>query len=420
MPPFHHPNLRDHAEPSFAVSDTGVTLSETQLHRDDSRPAHFVAAPAGISFRDPEALSPSAGVLPRSLDAFPQDYFQSRSRFLDLLRLAGGRSESHEIAARGPQGQPLHIDIGIFGPENPKRVLLHIAGMHGIEGFVGSAIQSEVLRAKPLVGGDAGFVLVHCLNPWGMAHLRRANEDNIDLNRNFLPAGGQWEGTPEGYRLLNGILNPSRREELSAWFYPSAIGSILRHGFTPLKQAVLDGQFDQPAGIMFGGHGRAESSRFIDAWLRRTLGSVERVLGIDVHAGLGSFARQTLFIEHRRSNPRVAEIERALEMRLTTLPEGAGPYVPTARGAACDALPALFPDARVDWLLQEFGTYSALRVLRALREENFFYHHGTAQERQSYATHFREMFTPQSFQWRESVLRTGVNLVARAAQNLLA
>jgi hypothetical protein len=30
------------------------------------------------------------------------------------------------------------------------------------------------------------LLLIYAVNPYGFSHLRRVNEDNIDLNRNFL------------------------------------------------------------------------------------------------------------------------------------------------------------------------------------------------------------------------------------------
>ncbi len=371
-----------------------------------------------ISFAEPAFLEPKPGALPRSLEAFPQSYFESRARFLDLVRVAGGRLHSHQIEARGPGDEALHIDIAVLGSTRPKNVLLHLAGVHGVEGFVGAAIQSEILRAKPLVEGDCALVLVHCLNPWGMAHLRRSNEDNVDLNRNFLGGEADWRGTPPGYSVLNGLLNPKSQRDMEVWFYPSVIGKIMRHGFSPLKQAVLDGQYDNPQGLMFGGHKRAESTAFLDGWLRRELSTAQRVIGIDVHAGMGPYARQTLFVEYRRSNPRVASLGQALEMPLTPLPDSSESYTPTARGAVCNAIPALFDGAKVDWFLQEFGTFSALKVLHALRRENFLYHHGTQEEHRENAQTFLAMFNPTDFAWREQVLRTGVRLAARAASAL--
>jgi hypothetical protein len=46
------------------------------------------------------------------------------------------------------------------------------------------------------VGSDDAVVFVHALNPYGMAWLRRVNENNIDLNRNFM----EFEKGPSLYQ----------------------------------------------------------------------------------------------------------------------------------------------------------------------------------------------------------------------------
>lgn len=52
----------------------------------------------------------------------------------------------------------------------------------GVEGFANSAIQCELL-ARP-TRADVTVVVVHAVNPSGMAWWRRQNENNVDLNRN--------------------------------------------------------------------------------------------------------------------------------------------------------------------------------------------------------------------------------------------
>jgi Protein of unknown function (DUF2817) len=48
------------------------------------------------------------------------------------------------------------------------------------EGFAGSAIQLQMLKDLPIMPKDAALIVVHALNPYGMAHLRRVNENNVD------------------------------------------------------------------------------------------------------------------------------------------------------------------------------------------------------------------------------------------------
>src|SRR5213592_2819131 len=92
----------------------------------------------------------------------------------------------------------ISIDTAWFGTANPHRVLLHSSGLHGVEGFAGSAIQLQLLNSLPSLPQDAALIVVHVLNPYGMAWLRRFNENNVDLNRNFL-GDDAYIGAPEAY-----------------------------------------------------------------------------------------------------------------------------------------------------------------------------------------------------------------------------
>src|SRR5262245_52692151 len=181
-------------------------------------------------------------VSPETARHFSPDYLTARARFRAKVQAAHGRLEQIPIDARGPGGEALTIDIGWFGAERPRRVLLHSSGIHGVEGFAGSAIQLQVLDAMPRLEPDCAIVFVHFLNPYGVAWLRRANEDNVDLNRNFLGPEEAYSGAPAGYGALDPLLNPASPP---AWdfFYARAIGQVARHGMTTLKQAVANGQY---------------------------------------------------------------------------------------------------------------------------------------------------------------------------------
>ena len=90
------------------------------------------------------------------------------------------------------------------------------------------------------------LVLIHALNPYGFAWVRRANEENVDLNRNFLLAGEPYAGSPARYAALDALLNPKHPPRRLDLFRLRAMASILRHGMPQLKQAVAGGQYDFP------------------------------------------------------------------------------------------------------------------------------------------------------------------------------
>ena len=119
---------------------------------------------------------------------FRDDYFTARELFRETSARAGLALESHKNPAPGPHGEPLTTDTVLVGRADAPRLAVLISGMHGVETLCGSACQSGFLaegRWREL-SDDVAVLLIHALNCWGAAHLRRNNEDNVDLARNFL------------------------------------------------------------------------------------------------------------------------------------------------------------------------------------------------------------------------------------------
>src|SRR5436190_22592979 len=87
---------------------------------------------------------------------FSPDYFTAQKRFRDAVIHGGGRLETIPLDAKGPNGEPLGIDIGWFGPQQPQRLLIHSSGLHGVEGFAGSAIQLQFLGKLPELPAGMG------------------------------------------------------------------------------------------------------------------------------------------------------------------------------------------------------------------------------------------------------------------------
>src|SRR5262249_43549094 len=160
-------------------------------------------------------------------------------RFRSSLQQVNGRLETLDLQAKGPAGEALSIDIGWIGNPNPRFVLLHSSGVHGVEGFAGSAIQLQLLGNVPHLPPPASLILVHVLNPFGMAWLRRVNENNVDLNRNFLAADEEYAGAPASYKEFDSFLNPPTpptRDFMLFLFRAQLL--ITRYGMNALKQAI--------------------------------------------------------------------------------------------------------------------------------------------------------------------------------------
>lgn len=343
--------------------------------------------------------------------AFSPDYFTARQRFRDAVSRAGSHLETIPLAARGPKGEDLGIDIAWFGATNPRRVLLHSSGLHGVEGFAGSAIQLRWLSDLPPLPQDAALVVVHVLNPYGMAWLRRFNENNVDLNRNFV-GDEAYAGAPKSYSTLDPFLNP--RSPPGADFYAiKAAWLVLRHGLPALKVAVVGGQYEYPRGLFFGGRHLEEGAKRYQAYVAERLASVRRLVAIDVHTGIGAYGKDILMVEARD----YATLRPIFgEYVVPPDPEKSDSY--PVRGALLSMLGRVLPQAEISAIPQEFGTYRPTKVLHALREENRWHHYGAGTVDHPTKESLRRTFCPDDEAWRGAVLNRGIELLKQGLGSL--
>jgi len=356
------------------------------------------------------------------IDPFSPDYFTARARFRSGVLACGGQIESILLNARGPAGEDLTIDIGWFGCPTPQRAFIHSSGLHGVEGFAGSAIQLQWLEhGLPSLAADSAIAIVHALNPFGMAWLRRVNENNVDLNRNFLDAEEQFAGAPRDYAALDSFLNPASLPSAPAAldFFPvRAAFRIFRYGMPALRQAIACGQYDYPRGLFFGGQRHEQGPRRFQVYLSSRFAAADRLVGIDVHTGLGPFGEDRLLVNgDAERDASVARMRVAYGPRVQSLDSSEG-IAYRARGAQDGLYFRMFPGAQIFFAVQEFGTLHPVKVLAALRAENRRHHYGAANddndERLAHArAELLKVFCPPGRKWRERILRRGKEVIGQ-------
>jgi hypothetical protein len=347
-------------------------------------------------------------------DFFSPDYQTARQRFRDAAHAAGAPCHALPLDARGPAGEALAIDIAWLGNVHPRRALVHTSGLHGVEAFAGSAIQLRLLEQPPVTHADGALVLVHVLNPFGMAWLRRANENNVDLNRNFLKCDESWSGAPELYRRFDSVLNPVSPPGFD-FFGVRAAWLALRHGFHALEQAVAEGQYEFPRGLFYGGKRLEAGPRAYLDWLAQHLGDAQYLFALDVHTGLGQWGGETLMLEPGVRTTAAAVLSATLERPLIDPLQGTrAPY--SIRGGMGGILPTTLATTRLDFLLQELGTYPPMRVFGALRDENRWHHYGNGDLSHPAKRRLLEALCPGSPDWRQRVVARGVALAQAVAK----
>ncbi len=327
------------------------------------------------------------------------------------------------ISARGGRGDELTIDTAYLGPQEPDRVLALSSGLHGVEGFAGSAIQHQLLTDQ-LPGldlpADTGLLLVHAVNPYGFSELRRVNENNVDLNRNFLRHPDDHPESPD-YAALYPAINPENIDPASEESSRKTLfGFAETHGFPRLQAALTAGQYRWPEGVQFGGIRVEESNRLLMEIAREETRGASAVAWIDFHTGLGESGNYVLISDRPTDDPAYQRgcrwFGEAVESTLT------GDSVSAVLNGTIDrGLLEAFPDdVELTTFGAEFGTHEPFRVFWAMRQDNWLEHRGDRESPQGRAIkeEIVEVFRPNDADWMDRVLEGGARILKQARDGL--
>jgi hypothetical protein len=285
-------------------------------------------------------------------------------------------------------------------------MLVLISSTHGVEGHCGSGAQTSWLATggPPKLPKDTGALLVHAINPYGFAWTRRVNEDNVDLNRNFVDHDKAYPKN-EGYLAIAEAILPREWNEAGKAETQRVFDAYAqKHGAYGLQGAISSGQYTHPDGIFFGGAKQTWSNRTIRAIARQELSYARKVGIIDFHTGLGPFGHGELICAVPPTSKSFARA-RAWYGDEMTSPEGGTSTSAVVVGIMTDAFPQELPDALVVPVAIEYGTYSVPEVLGAVRADNWLHHRGDLKSPLGKAlkADMKERFFPAGDKWREMV-----------------
>ena len=209
------------------------------------------------------------------IDLFAASYARARQTWLALAAARGLPVHSHVHPLRGPTGEALAIDVVRDGPADAPNLLLTTSAVHGVEGHGGCGIQAGLLQIgealRAAAGGATAIVHVHAVNPHGFAWGRRVNEDNVDLNRNFIDFSQPLPDHPD-YTALHPLLLPATWPP-TAENEAALAAAMAAMGPRRAQMAVSKGQHSHPDGMFFGGSGPTWSQRIFRQVLRQQAGA---------------------------------------------------------------------------------------------------------------------------------------------------
>jgi hypothetical protein len=354
---------------------------------------------------------------------FSADYRKARAKFLAAAEARGLALTAYlNPHARGPAGEDLVVDVAVLGPEDAKAGLLVISGTHGVEGYAGSAAQVGWLKSTRNANWPSGLklVLVHALNPYGFAWNRRVNEENVDLNRNFVDHSKPYQPNA-GYDELKPAIAPRNLKSETLLAADHLLRAYAReHGMFALQEAITQGQYSHPDGMYFGGTREQWSVGLIRHIVRRAFGRAERVGIVDVHTGLGAYGHGELISEDETHDPRYARAKRWWgDVRSTRAGESVSAHV---AGSIDGGLIAALPHAEVTVGGLEFGTYHTLEAFLALRADNWLHVLGDPRgpDAPAIKAAIRKAFYPDQDDWKEMVWKRSEQVLSQAVEALAA
>ena len=244
------------------------------------------------------------------------------------------------------------ISCVVIGSGNDKIVIN--SGVHGIEGYFGSAAQNMFLGnmlskiSKPALN-KFSLILVHVINGWGMQNRIREVPDNkngglIDLNRNFgidFSAPDKLPKNPK-YAIAHPVLLSKPDKVVKKDAIKKFRQEHLKDG---VWDAISNGQYYEPYGLFYGGceilPENATTMRIYDDIMKTNATSL---VSVGLHTGLGRFYRKkakvtsSVLVSHPENHPNTVFFEKSLTPNLPVVPDNNAVNGPTLLGDLVDCL----------------------------------------------------------------------------------
>jgi len=352
---------------------------------------------------------------------FPTTYQESRTYFREQLKKVKKTwptavLDKHFIS----ESEDLSIDWITAEPIKKKEKLVMITtGLHGVEGFVGAAMLDLFIKeyADKLDPDSTGLIIVHALNPWGMANQRRFTKDNIDLNRNFMVDQDVFSVEfNQDYLKLDQVLNPTYPlkpfllEDIK--FYKNVIVSLTRYGIQSLRGAILLGQQSNPAGLYFTGREYQPETIWLQKLMNEVFSAYESVMFVDMHTGYGPRYQMSL-VNSPAESRKPGQLKKDFHYPLIVQADPEQFYA--MKGDMINWTYYLketkYPDLNFYGTAFEFGTYGdgilqETKSLRTMIYINQADQAGASSSKIKSRIHneFVEMFYPTMGKWREKAL----------------
>lgn len=364
---------------------------------------------------DPEVVTNQ-----NNLNYFQESYEDCRTEFGKQAENLKQRFDSVAVFSVPVQSKTdpgLTIDFCyIPAKDTTVKLLVLNSGIHGIEGFTGSAVQQMLMQEvlQPEMIDEMGILIVHGMNAWGFKNKRRVSENNIDLNRNFSLDPALFSTKNDGFIALYDMLTPkekfNRNSLENRFFLLKAIGQIVKKGMPALLQAFAQGQYQFPESIYFGGTAFEQQVGIMTNVLQTIGEEYQTIFTVDFHTGFGERGVLHLF-PNPVTDPVVKSSMEAI-FEGYTINWGNSDNFYTVSGQFCEYVASALPGKLSIPMVMEFGTLNTSETMGSVKSahisiiENQGFQHGykTEKDREKVMADYYEMFYPPSEKWRSNAI----------------
>lgn len=373
-----------------------------------------------FSFNFYTPADPEVEINSTRLEYFHDTYDECRKDFIlhaENLKEKFDSVEIFSIPVKSKTENNLTIDFCYLPAKDTTLKLLVLnSGIHGIEGFVGSAVQQMIMEEmlQPEMVTEMGILIVHGMNAWGFKNKRRVSENNIDLNRNYSLSTDLFSTKNDGFIALYDMLTPKGELNMGSvnnqFFMLTAINQIVKKGMPALLQAFAQGQYQFPESIYFGGTEFEQQVQIMTSVLQEKGANYSTVFTVDFHTGFGERGVLHLF-----PNPVTDPlVKQSMETIFEGFPInwGNSDNFYTVTGQFCEYVADALPGKLSIPMVMEFGTLNTGSTVGSVKSahisiienQGFQYGYKTEKDKEKAMAGYYEMFYPPSKKWRTNAL----------------
>jgi hypothetical protein len=293
-------------------------------------------------------------------------------------------------------------------------VIVINSGVHGAEGYLGSAVQLLIMH-ELLPNLSAEFfkkytvVFIHVVNGWGMENGMREVMDSdgglVDLNRNFGIDFSKPESLPKNelYKQAHDLLLSSPDVLDGKSKYRRILDFRKEHLKDGVWASISRGQYEKPLGLFYGGSAPMPENLMTMKIYDEVMGKATSLTSLGIHTGYGRYYKsegktdKSLLVSHPSNHPNTRKFAELAGKSATIVPYDG----PMLLGDLVDALESRYSRRNIPIYTADFeiGTDEAptrSAVLRFMDRGNARYEMIRAQKSKNEKPNLKKIRTETS------------------------